>query len=323
MIDTTVRYQHYESVDLEAIRANGAIQKTSIHPDSHSRTRFILNPSHSKQGLSRPRVTVVCHDTSVMVLSEVSLPNMLFGTNVRELSRSDLSVAFELESQLVSAMIGREFDARHALIKRVDFCANFSVGESYITAYLEAARKSGLARRVRHIYDTGVTFKSKCLETLLYDKGAEMAQSRRGHKHNAALPSGVGLLRLEDRYSGKAVTRLVDNLGLENKRALTLLKPEVASYVLNKKLVALGLSAPVVNNDALLRRFVDEFGKDAPTLYGILEYRNSFGEKYWTFLDMSHSTHHRNKKKLVEAGLWTTTSIGHTLPSLTYRPSDD
>lgn len=36
MIDTTVRFQHYEDVDLEAVRMHGAIQRTVFYPDTHS-----------------------------------------------------------------------------------------------------------------------------------------------------------------------------------------------------------------------------------------------------------------------------------------------
>lgn len=321
MIDTTIRFQHYEAVDLEALRMHGAIQRTVIYPDSHSRTRYLLNPPPTQQGLSHPRITVVCQDTSVLVRSEVSLPKMLFGTNAKEISPSDLSKAFDLESRLVSTIIGHDFDARQALIKRVDYCANFPVGESYMKAYLEAAQKSGLARRVRHIYNTGVSFKAKQLGTILYDKGAEIARASNRNSHDsAALPSGAGLLRLEDRYEGKAVTRLADNLGLESKRAHTLLTPEVAAFVINNKLAALGLNTTVAYNDDLLRQLADKFGKDAPTLYGILEFRNSLGDKYWTTLGISHSTHYRNKKKLVGAGLWATTCAERNLPGLTYVP---
>jgi hypothetical protein len=322
MIDTTVRFLHYEAVDLEAVRMHGAIQRTVSCSNSYSQTRYIINPPLTQQGLSQPRVTVICHDTSVMVLSQVSLPKMLFGSNAKEISRSDLSNAFDIESRLVSALIGRDFDARQALIMRVDYCANFTVGESYMKAYLEAARKSGLARRVRHIYDTGVSFKAKQLETLLYDKGAEIAQSCARIKQDAALPSGTGLLRFEDRFRGKAVTRLTNNLRLENKRALTLLTPEIASLVINKKLAALGLNATVDRDDELLRRLAEKFGKDAPTLYGLLEYRNSFGAKYWTALGISPSTHYRNKKRLVGAGLWVTSGANRTLPGLCYVPTE-
>ncbi len=323
MIDTTERFHHYEHVDLNAVRMHGAIQRTATYPDSHSRTSYFLNPLPTQQGLSRPRVTVVCYDTSVMVLSEVSLPKMLFGTNAKEISRSDLSTAFDLESQLVSIMIGREFDARQALIKRVDYCANFSVGESHIKAYLEAAKKSGLARRVRHIYDTGVSFKAACLETIIYDKGAEVARAATRNRYSATiLPSGVGLLRFENRYRGKAVTRLANKLRLNDKRASNLLTPEIASLVINERLFALGLSATVDQDDELLRRLAKKFGKDAPTLYGLLQYRNSFGEKYWTDLGISQSTHYRNKKKLVGAGLWVTSGAKHTLPGLCYVPTE-
>lgn len=324
MIDTTARSHQYNQLDFARLLRRGATQHLKSHPTQGLHTRYVINPSTSRDntGSSQPQVTVFAYESSpVRVVSQVSLPKLVLGTNVREITEDDLHAAYDLESEFVSDIIGQEFDTRTAQLCRLDLCRNFQLEkDEEVRPHIEAISAGKLPHRIRVRYgETTAYFKSASSMTLFYGKYEEtLLQHRRMKASEEDLRASKGVLRFEDRYlNGRSLTALAARHKLPDKRAQTLLTTEVAERTINSRMESLGLNRQIVSVDLRKRILAERFKGRAPELLGVLAYRQEWGDDFWKRLGWSKSKFYRTRKDLMDAGLWMTTNTLHPLPALT------
>lgn len=329
MIDTTRRSHQYQRLDFARLLKRGAFTHLRTHPRLGPSMRYVLNPENSGTDRSAsPQITVYSReDSPVRVVSQASLPKLIHGTNVREITEDELPLAYELESNYVSEIIGEEFDSRTALLDRIDLCRTFFTGsEEQVRAYVQASSAGQLPHRVCVRYgETTVYFKakSKAYETLLYGKYEEMRQQQRKHVGAEDVSAAYGILRFEDRFkTGRAVTAFVDRYDLPDKRAETLLRSDVIDHAISDKLEKLGLHKPIRSYDESKAILIDRFGGHGVELCGVLEFRREWGDDFWKKANWSNSRYYRVRAELKEAGLWMVALTEYPLPALTDLPRE-
>jgi hypothetical protein len=275
-----------------------------------------INPFRG--GATKPRVTITWRERGInTVAAEVSAPKMMLGSNVQELSDADAFL--DACTDHVSRVVGLDFDAHTALVRRIDFCQNFQVGEANVKAYIDAAGQATPPRLSLAKYPTGVSFRSGSRQLVVYGKYAEVEKlNRRGKASDGDLRAAAGLLRVEPRYmTSGACTYLAERLGLPNRQAQFLLQRDVFENVMTDAIKSLNLDSPVVSSDDRLDALLHAFGKRRATdMAGFLEYRDEHGEEFWKRLGISYETFRRKRKMLRDVGLWTAAPSRHTLPSL-------
>jgi hypothetical protein len=77
-----------------------------------------------------PKLTMISTPNGIWHLSaEVSLPKMLFGHNARLPNQAEVSEGLQMISEYVEANSGLPFDARTAIVSRVDFAKDFHLSK--------------------------------------------------------------------------------------------------------------------------------------------------------------------------------------------------
>jgi hypothetical protein len=270
---------------------------------------------------TEPSITLFDRECGLSTLAvEVSLPAYLSGSNVRDLSCEELPEALDAVSSFVHRVTNIDaFDATDADIRRLDACHNWRVGEENIKAYIDAACLAQPPRFESPLTQgaTYVLFRSDSRQLVLYGKYEQMlSKKKKGFSSNAE--EAHGIIRLEHRLRGtKAVSYFAkERMGLPDRKARNLLTPAVWSFMMEEALNALHLNTQTPPRDERMNALVKAFGIKATDYYGLLAYRDLWGEDFWQKIGMDYNTFWRKRKKLQEAGLWTATPTPGALPSL-------
>lgn len=266
-------------------------------------------------------------DGKYYISVEVSLPKILFGSNVQMLGKTELTAALHAVGEFASRHFGVAFDPFTANVGRVDFCHNFAVGEDRIYSYLQAASEAEpafLKRRIIGKIET-VEFFNKSRKVYCYDKLRETErQFSKGKISKEAVEAARGILRLEARYNTtEAVKRLCANqLSLPDRQVRTLLNFEAAESVLTAALESLNLHEPVVMRDCRiekLRQFYG-YGSRLQRLVGFLQLCDVYGgDKLIALGVMKPSAYYKQRKEIRDAGALIFSSFYSTLPALSLR----
>lgn len=258
------------------------------------------------------------------VTAESSLPKLINATNTRDLTDADLPRALDHVSAYVSQRTRLECDTRRAIVGRVDYAENFSVGEPNIQAYLDAALSARLPhfRRPFREGETTVTITTKSSRVIqMYSKLDEtVRQFRQGKATNAAVRAAIDVLRFESRFkTTPSVTRLAKKLKVE-RTAADLLTQDTAERVISMEVEQLSLDKPIEPPSARMAALLEVFkdAKVAAELFGFLALRDEYGDDFWRIpqFNMSRPTYNRAVKKLKAAGLWLSAPEGRQLAPL-------
>ncbi len=223
---------------------------------------------------------------------------------------------------------GVKCDARKALVGRVDYAANFDVGQESILPYLEAALDGKVSRFCPPYRESETAVgldTSGSRKIQLYDKHADVlnkVESGRlgGNAAKLALASSVGVLRLESRFkTTQTVSRLAKSLDVE-RTPETLLSSGVAGKVIAMELKKLSLDKPIEPESERFEALHEAFGdyKKVSDLLGFLAYRDRFGDNFYRLpqLGISRATYNRKVKLLQDAGLWLSVASDRALSAL-------
>jgi|SRR5947209_7275056 len=283
--------------------------------------RRVFNPPQVK-GRSLPRLTYSTSRTGIsFLIAEVSLPKMLYGTNVELISEDVLPSALDTISDHVSSVTGENFDARTARVGRLDVCDNFEVGEEYVHAYLHALHNAHYPRMVRNVFESGsVNFKNSTETVTVYSKLTEVsARALKRRATVAEVRAAVGILRVEHRYqTSSRVRRLAERLCLPERTAESLLRADIWETVMEETLSKLGLDKHIESGDARINLLRERFGV-GPTyqhLAGFVTLLDNHGAEGLLSLGYNKETFRKNRQRLEEAGAWLTTPTSATLPPL-------
>jgi hypothetical protein len=308
---------------------NKDLRADDWQPHYNSRFGNIDKWTHNRKGTNLPRFTwSKPRERESWLTVEFSAPYLVKGTNALDVDDADIAAVLDLVSDYTSQRVGVECDSRKALVGRIDYAANFPVGEESIPLYLEAALDAKVSRFCLPYResDTAVgldTGGSRKIQ--LYDKHADVlnkVESGRleGKAAKLALASSVGVLRLESRFkTTQTVTRLAKSLDVE-RTPETLLSSDVAGKVIAMELKKLSLDKPIEPESERFEALHEAFGnyKKVSDLLGFLAYRDRFGDNFYRLpqLGISRATYNRKVRLLQDAGLWLSVASNRALSAL-------
>ncbi|MGK4153683.1 hypothetical protein AB0X74_13690 [Kurthia gibsonii] len=179
---------------------------------------------------------------------EVSIPKFLYGSNVDEVSESDIDVFYQKLREYLSKQLKINITQIPPLEKcRVDklhICKNFNVGnlkQGYLKAMTNAT-KSKYQARIYHATGLNsiesVEWKAQSKKIKLYDKEAEVIAKRLGNKQEYL--KAKGMLRFEIELSTADLKQIS-----ASKTASEILKKSVADNILQKNLDEIGLGQDI------------------------------------------------------------------------------
>jgi hypothetical protein len=277
---------------------------------------------------SAPHITwIEAPDRLHWLTVSVSLPKMLFGSNVQTLkSDEEISSGLQAISKLVSECSSASFDALSANVSRVDFCHDWHLTPTEVLEYLKAIGGSSLPRMTRCLIDDGTAqFSNKSEAVVVYDKFQEvMFRLSKGSASHKEVSASVGVLRLENRFrKRKACQRLAQKLSLPDAQAKHLLTSSVAIAVLTDKMSQLGLDGPLETSDERLTRLREfyGFGPRFFALAGFMTACDKYGAEKMVALGMGRANYYRKRRDLQRAGVWLTSFSKGSLAPL--RLSND
>lgn len=286
-----------------------SMSKYDHSPPDREPQKWKLNPPVGVETL--PRLTWSSHPKGDWLTAEVSVPKLLFDNNIVQLGDADISRGLYAIAGFVKNMTGVMFDARAALVGRVDYCHNFPVGEANKVSYLSAAARASIPRLTRHhIGDTSLLFQNKSQKVRLYSKHDEVAnRANKGRATDDELRASVGLLRLEvSHFTSDACRRLSDRYDLPDRYADLLLNSSIAKMEIERGLSMLGLDEVTETVDARLDVLREVYGDTPHTrrLAGFLGFLDRYGEGFWQhgFGAYSRSTYFEYCRDLKKANVW-------------------
>jgi hypothetical protein len=284
-------------------------------PTKHGRAKWVLN----EDGM--PQLTwSTAPDRQSWLTATSSLPNLLYGSNVRLIDEAGIEQAWSLITDYVTVVSGRDFKARTALVGRLDVCHNFHVNETNIVPYVSAVSSVSIPRMNRHPFnDSTAQFETKSrLEKLqLYGKYREMSEKKLGTPDDKK--KALGVLRLEHRFDNDAVKRLAKKHGLE-RRAESLITADVARSVLEKDMELMNLDKAKAAYDDRIDVLLKAYGsgRTVQRLAGFLSLLDRYGENFYQIPELNYerSTYYNNARLCREASVWRRIEHPAKLPAL-------
>lgn len=234
MIDTivlTVPWQAYQILD----HTQFSPPTHRVHELGNMQTKHMNNalPSERKEGIYKPRLTIRRRfndgSVSIPLKIEFSVPKLLFGNNVDELSESDFDpVIKNLQRVLLTMGIHTTADAlRLAGISALHISKNIPLSSGYTASYvIKELSKVNLTRKL-DLSQTDFRNEGKSLQyyaashsLVLYDKISDLNQSKGRAIDKEQLPQQFSLftelqeqklelLRLEVRLSNRTKLKSV------------------------------------------------------------------------------------------------------------------
>lgn len=289
--------------------SENALRERGFTPIFNSRgevRKFVYN---APKDSFAPRLTVSrCPQNFFHLRAEVSLTAWFEKSNVRLANEQDLQCGFLRISEYASAMFDTGFDAAAANVVRADFARDFNLGNKVIST-LERLAKLNIPRHLRSTVGSSVYFtagrKQAVKRIRIYDKYAETV-AKNGSQ--AERNDSRGILRLEvAQMTTRAIDRLKKKLKLQSRKAVDMLTPGVAEFVLSEANEHLRIGETVTSagrTDA--EQLIELFGAtDAEQLLGFITLRQNFGANFYNLpgLNYSKATYFRRLKKCHSAGL--------------------
>jgi hypothetical protein len=297
-------------------------------PDSLTVRQFTLSYGQSARGCKwmrakrapgegEPSLTWFINETGpAMLMAEVSLSNLWHRLTGKQIDEGSILHAVNNFSERVSLLAGISFDAADAKVNRLDFYADFRVGEENITPIIEAA----LAATPAHLEpvkwaSSTAYFRSPARgrELILYGKLKDALHK----KPKESVEQWRGIVRLESRFrNARSCRYLAERLGLPESKAKHLLSTSAWEVVMNQALQALHFDRVTPSRDDRMKLLLEKYGGRAAELYGALCFRELLGNDFWKAMGWSPSKYHRKRKELIAANVWTSTPISSSIPRL-------
>jgi hypothetical protein len=294
MFDTVALSRTYHRPpDFEAIELAGGI--LSRDQRGNVRSGKLNGPIDSKL----PRITfssTYWGDWTVGV--EVSVPQMLFGSNVEPAIAEDIPTYIAKISEFMVDRTGLPFDAWNARVRRVDFTTDIFVSEEKIPSIIMRLDRVTLPKYDRiKVNDTTIKFRSRAKKSRVSQELEIYAKLQERIDRNGTeqeLENCVGRLRIERKYlTNQAVSRLAASVGLDSHSARNTLSRAVYDAVVIKTMDNIGYALDEEPTESSLQKLATVYGTSkAQKLAGHLLYKDRYGERYneLPFINLSLST---------------------------------
>ncbi len=249
---------------------------------------------------------------------ELSLAKFLDNSGLGGLgiqSDDDIERGFESIEDIINGQVGVSFNVRTAKVSRLDVNADFPVGEDRIQSYINAISRPNARFTPAGFGDSTKEFFNKSRKLIVYGKYKEVEKRwKKGKATDEQLEAAKGLLRVEVSLRKSPLDRLAKkrNVAAETSKLINL---SVANHIVSEGLHQLRLDMKRTSYEKLYRLMSEHFGRNAPLMLGIVQYRAVYGDDFWKIFGWSQATYHRKIKKLKEANLWDI-SADEELPAL-------
>lgn len=230
-----------------------------------------------------PRLTYYGNDGRLLV--EVSLPKYATGQNTIPLSHEESMLALAKVDAWLSD-VGQLPPLKTWALKRIDYFTGWPVGVDAMPFYLDAIKRLEFTKYERHVFRTGVSWRSKSRVMQLYDKYAESHQD-----------ASRGILRFEVSNKSEAINYMhsawFPALGCTVEAFLS---PACAQTIVARFLNRLGVpSLQLGAVDVDLRR---EFGRSWAQARTYLHLIQVHGSDVWRRGYMSRASFYRYRVRL-------------------------
>ena len=205
---------------------------------------------------------------------------------------------------IIHLIVGAEFKPQTAKVSRLDVNADFPVGEDKILSYVNAITRPSLRFTPAAFGDTTRQFYNKSRKLMVYGKYSEVEkQVKKGRATADDLEAAKGILRVEVGLRKPPLLKLAQKLNT-SAEAGQLINLAVAKHIVCGGLQEMRLDMPKISYDKLYRLMSEHFGKAAPLMLGIVQYRAVYGDDFWKILGWSQAKYYKKKKELEDANLW-------------------
>jgi hypothetical protein len=323
----TVRLSHaYRSLDLPSYA-----RLKELRLDIHSKRRKgnWIHTAYAKPFGNRPgepHISVILSENPYSysgIKIECSLAKLVDGTGISRQTDKDIDSGLDAIEDTIRMVTGVEFDARTAKVGRFDVNADFPVGAERIKLYEEALSRPHASLTPGTFGDSSKYFFNGSRTFAIYDKQKEVeTRFKKGKASREEVIAAQGLLRIEGRLkTPQAVSGFAKKLSCSNI-ACELITTDVALAFSSDLITQLSLDKPKFSGEARTSMLIEEFGKNAPEMIGILMLKEWRGEEFWKELGWTETMYYRKKRVLVAANLWNTSPY-EALPALVILPDDD
>ncbi|MBW4085828.1 hypothetical protein [Paenibacillus sp. S150] len=168
-------------------------------------------------------------DGSQTLSIQVSIPKLLYGNNVNQITENNIPSFFERVQNRLYQLFSIHIPHLEWSISRADICWNFQVGKN-VGEYVRMLSKQKLPFKNTRIYnqDQTVEFYNKSSRIILYDKHRQMQKEKASTE---LIELSKGILRLEIRPSDSDMKKFS-----ATKNAVELLNKSFFEYMITKVL---------------------------------------------------------------------------------------
>jgi hypothetical protein len=258
-----------------------------------------------------------------------SLPKFLYGNNVQMVeTEAEVRRGQDALSTVVSSYAGLDFDVATSDVTVLHACHNWKLTETEVYRRLHALRSGHINNLTRRLVDgkdeTGtVYFENKTERFTAYAKCAEtLLRLREGTATPEHLSMATGVFRIEHRFlENDAVKRFVKHSKLPDQKAKTLLRPEIAEMILNKKMKELGLNKEIAGGDSRLALIRKKYGIKSGA-YKRLAWFLTLADEHGSMDNLvplgiiSRSRFYEYRRELKKAGALSIAPSNESLPAL-------
>ncbi len=272
-----------------------------------------------------PRLTWSAPETGADWLSaEVSLPTMIKGSNAFSLTGQESLAGLDAMSAFISDHAKQDFDARAAKVSRLDFAANWKVGDEATMDYIIATRRANIPRhKKKATEETTVSFENKGRKVQLYSKYRDVFDkipSAKPSLRESALRESAGVLRLEVELKRRPSVRSIGRKnGYPDASADEMVGNRIGVALLNKAMGEIGLgelhpARSVI--DVLHEHFGG--GRRLRDLVAMHHYFEQYGHNFWKIpkLGVARASYYKAMRALKDAGVLLDAPHNRALPPL-------
>ncbi|HEX8288070.1 MAG TPA: phage/plasmid replication protein [Pyrinomonadaceae bacterium] len=255
-----------------------------------------------------PNLTMIKTPNGIWHLSaEVSLPKMLFGHNARLPNQMEVSEGLKMIAEYVEANSGQHFDAKTAMVSRIDFAKDFPLSEAKVFQVIKKLSDKILPRMEKLLYnDSTLYFKAKSRQIRIYGKFREVLATKQVKAKN--IKTAKGILRFEHSYfKSYAIDSIVEKLSLRNKTTQSLLTQDVSDFVMSEVLENLNFYELITNDKTNLENLLETFPtKKTMNFCAFLEMLKLRGELFYKdeSLGFFKDSYFRDAKECRKAKVW-------------------
>ncbi len=243
--------------------------------------------------------------------AKVSLPTFLHGSNARILNEDEVKESLVKLSSYVKSKAKLEFDASQCNVWEIHFAMDVKIEKNLIKLNMNHLSSISIPYfRIGRYDETTIYFNSGNARTIcIYDKNKDCIDKNFSAND---IESTKGTTRIEYRLrTTDAVKALRARGKLHDRKAITLLKPEVSNQILNPIRNQIFDALKYADEQLVIVRLTEKYGsRIATNLLGHLTRVKYFGNRYYEIerLHISRTSFYQSQKRCRDVGIFSLTA---------------